>query len=87
MWLLGFQATHPAHAAVAFHFGLITTLAGHAGMFAPTLRDRRRISRETEAAVCAVSSYAAVALLISFMFRYPWLWQVAGPWATLWPPH
>jgi hypothetical protein len=84
-WLSTFQGAHPEHAAIAFHFGLITTLAGHAGMFAPTLRDRRRISQRTEAAVCAVSSYAALGLLAAFMLRYPWLWQVAGPWATLFP--
>jgi hypothetical protein len=84
-WIAGFQAAHPEHAAIAFHFGLITTLAGHAGMLAPTLRDKRRISQRAEAAVCALSSYAAIALLTAFLLRFPWLWQVAGPWSTLFP--
>jgi hypothetical protein len=84
-WLAAFQAVHPEHAAIAFHFSLITTLAGHAGMLAPTLRDRRGLSQAAEAAVCAASSYGALALLAAFALRFPWLWQVAGPWATLWP--
>ena len=72
-WCDAFSAAHPEYLACTLHIVLATTLAGHCGMFAVTLRDKKLIGQEAEMAIAGVTNIASLAYIALLWVEYPWL--------------
>ena len=72
-WCDAFSAAHPEYLACTLHIVLATTLAGHCGMFAVTLRDKKLIGQEAEMAIAGLTNIASLAYVALLWVEYPWL--------------
>ena len=72
-WCDAFSAAHPEYLAATLHIVIATTLAGHCGMFAVTLRDKKLIGQDAEMAIAGLTNIASLAYIVLLWFEYPWL--------------
>ena len=68
-----FSAAHPEYLAATLHIVLTTTLAGHCGMFAVTLRDKKLIGQDVEMGIAGSSNLMSLAYIVLLWIEYPWL--------------
>jgi len=78
LWLDAFSAQHPEYLAATFHIVMVTTLAGHAGMFAITLRDKKLISQATELAITGTTNLGSLVYVGALFAHFPWMVQTMG---------
>ena len=74
-WCDAFSVSHPEYVAISLHIILATTLGGHCGMFAVTLRDKKLIGQAREMALSGIPNIASLLYLILLWVKYPWLLQ------------
>ena len=72
-WCDAFSAAHPEYLAATLHIVIATTLAGHCGMFAVTLRDKKLIGQEAEMGIAGLTNIASLAYIVLLWIEYPWL--------------
>ena len=72
-WVDAFSAAHPEYLAATLHIVLTTTLAGHCGMFAVTLRDKKLIGQDVEMGIAGSSNLMSLAYIVLLWIEYPWL--------------
>ena len=72
-WFDAFSAAHPEYLAASLHGTIATDLAGHCGMFAVTLRDKKLIGQGGEMAIMGLTNIASLAYLALLWVKYPWL--------------
>lgn len=74
-WLPHFTKEHPEYLAAAWHITMTTTLAGHLGMFAVTLRDKKLISQDVEMLLTGMPNLISLVFTAAVWMHYPWLIQ------------
>jgi hypothetical protein len=72
-WLAAFSSQHPEYLALAFHMITATTLTGHLGMFAITLRDKKLIGQHAEMLLAGGSTLGGVLYVVFLFQQFPWL--------------
>ena len=72
-WMDAFSAAHPEYLGATFNIVLATTLAGHCGFFAVTLRDKALISQEVEMLMAGGTNILSLVYVALIWFVYPWL--------------
>lgn len=72
-WCDAFSAAHPEYLAATLHIILTTTLAGHCGMFAVTLRDKKLIGQGAEMVIAGTSNIMSLAYVVLLCVEYPFL--------------
>jgi len=61
---------HPEYLAATLHIAIATTLAGHCGMFAVTLRDKKLIGQGGEMAIAGLTNIASLAYIIFLWVQF-----------------